>query len=81
LRQTTEVGVHDHCDHRVAAGDGRIHAYNRFNGRYLGSLRDAAGMPIRIDMPNRLPRSKFDPERTSERKLGVIAPSRASVCG
>jgi len=30
-------------------GDGRIHAYNRFNGRYLGSLRDAAGMPIRID--------------------------------
>lgn len=30
-------------------GDGRIHAYNRFNGRYLGGVRDAAGMPVRID--------------------------------
>jgi uncharacterized protein (TIGR03118 family) len=30
-------------------GNGRIHAYNRFNGRYLGSVRDAAGDPIKID--------------------------------
>jgi uncharacterized protein (TIGR03118 family) len=30
-------------------GDGRIHAYDRFTGRLLGGLRDAAGEPIRID--------------------------------
>jgi uncharacterized protein (TIGR03118 family) len=30
-------------------GDGRIHAYNRFNGRYLGGLRDADGTPIKIE--------------------------------
>jgi len=30
-------------------GDGRIHAYNRFNGQLLGGLRDSAGVPIQID--------------------------------
>jgi uncharacterized protein (TIGR03118 family) len=30
-------------------GDGRIHAYNRFTGRFLGGLRDADGNPIRIE--------------------------------
>jgi uncharacterized protein (TIGR03118 family) len=30
-------------------GDGRIHAYNRFNGRSLGALRDDAGNAIEID--------------------------------
>ena len=30
-------------------GDGRIHAYNRFNGKLLGGVRDAAGVPIQID--------------------------------
>jgi uncharacterized protein (TIGR03118 family) len=30
-------------------GNGRIHAYNRYTGRELGALRDAAGNPITID--------------------------------
>lgn len=30
-------------------GDGRIHAYNRFNGKLLGGVRDASGVPIQID--------------------------------
>jgi uncharacterized protein (TIGR03118 family) len=30
-------------------GDGRVHAFNRFNGRSLGGLRDAGGHPIKIE--------------------------------
>ena len=30
-------------------GNGRVHAFNRFNGRYLGGLRDSSGDPIRIE--------------------------------
>jgi uncharacterized protein (TIGR03118 family) len=30
-------------------GDGRVHAFDRFNGRYLGGLRDSSGAPIQID--------------------------------
>jgi uncharacterized protein (TIGR03118 family) len=30
-------------------GNGRIHAYNRFNGRLLGGVRDPDGTPIQID--------------------------------